>query len=112
MGEVDFITSPETNGNPINFDSYEKQFIEQYKEKESKRKVKLWLSSETAEEHELIEELEKISELGISEEETKDDVLDSMFDAPYIEMEKVGITSGLSDLDAIKIGRASCRERV
>lgn len=101
MGGVDFITSLETNGNPVNFDSYEKQFIEQYKEKESKRRVKLWLSDESKNEQELIEELEKVSELGISEEETKDDVLDSMYNDPYEEREKAGITSGLSDLDAI-----------
>lgn len=101
MGGVDFITSLETNGNPINFDSYEKQFIEQFKDKESKRQVKLWMSKDDAPEYELIEELEKISELGISEEETKDDVLDDMFDDPYIERDKAGITSGLSDLDDI-----------
>src|SRR5699024_2948404 len=101
MGGVDFITSLETNGNPVNFDLYEKQFIEQYKEKESKRRVKLWLSDESKNEQELIEELEKVSELGISEEETKNDVLDSMYKDQNEERKKADITSGLSDLDAI-----------
>src|SRR5699024_8958991 len=46
MGGVDFITSLETNGNPDNFESYERQFMQQYKKREADNVTKKWLRSE------------------------------------------------------------------
>src|SRR5699024_6339472 len=43
----------------------------------------------------------KLSELGISEEESKDDVLQRMYEEPYMEMGESGISSGMTDLDDI-----------
>jgi len=101
LGGINFITELESNGNPINFDSYEKQFIEQFKKRESERLVQSWLKSNDKKENKLIDELQKLSELGISEEESKDDVLQRMYEEPYMEMGESGISSGMTDLDDI-----------
>src|SRR5699024_3083623 len=101
LGGINFITELESNGNPKNFDSYEKQFIEQFKKRESERLVQSWLKSNDKKENKLIDELQKLSELGISEEESKDDVLQRMYEEPYMEMGESGISSGMTDLDDI-----------
>src|SRR5690625_2880542 len=65
LGGPDFITSIESVGNVDNFDTYERNFIEQYKKRESENIIKKWLSKERKETDELINDLQKIDEYGI-----------------------------------------------
>lgn len=102
MGGVSFITELETNGNPDNFETYEAQFIENYKKREADNLTKQWLSDEKRETGSLINDLQHLEEIGIIDEVDKNDLLKDMFDLPYLENVKdTGIKSGLTDLDAI-----------
>lgn len=104
LGGIDFITSLETLGSIDNFETYEKSMIEHYKQRESENKVKHWLSSQEKNASELIDELQSLSELDVTEEMNKNEVLKDMYDLPYLEADDSGIKSGLSDLDAITGG--------
>jgi len=102
MGGVDFITSLETNGNPDNFESYERQFMQQYKKREADNVTKKWLSDNNRETDTLISELQQLEEIGIIDEPEKNEVLQEMYNLPFLENVKdTGISSGLKDLDAI-----------
>jgi len=105
LGGPDFITSIESVGNVDNFDTYERNFIEQYKKRESENIIKKWLSKERKETDELINDLQKIDEYGIDDEQDKNELLKEMFKLPYVENPvESGIPSGLNTLDALTGG--------
>lgn len=104
LGGIDFITSLETQGTLENFETYEKSMIELYKQRESESTVKQWLSGKDKNAHELIDGLQKLSELDVVEEVDKNDVLNAMYDLPYQEAPDNGVMSGLRDLDEITGG--------
>src|SRR5699024_11535111 len=79
-----------------------REFIDQLKEEQVEKTVNHWLSSKEKDTDKLITQLQKLDELGISEEKSKDDVLKDMFGLPYLEnASDSGIPSGLSDLDSL-----------
>lgn len=104
LGGPNFITEIEMTGNVDNFDTYERKFIEDYKQRESENYAKKWLSQKDKNANELIDDLQKLSELEIAEEIDKNDILKRLHDLPYMEQEESGILSGLSDLDNITGG--------
>lgn len=104
MGGVGFINDIETNGITENFDSYEKALIDDYRHKESEQQVKQWLNGKGRDTNELIANLQRLDELGVTDLEDKDDLLNTMADLPYLEPKENGIMSGLSDLDSITGG--------
>ncbi len=102
MGGVDFITQLESQGNIHNFDSYERQFIEKYKQRQATQITRNWLSDNERDTEDLVTNLQRLDELDLSEEKSKDEVLQDMFNLPYLEdVEDVGVPTGLSDLDKI-----------
>lgn len=102
MGGVEFIASLESQGNIDNFDTYERQFVEQYKTRQATQITRNWLSDDVRDTENLVTNLQKLDELDLSEEKSKDEVLQDMLDLPYLEnVEDVGIPTGLYDLDKI-----------
>src|SRR5690625_1268225 len=73
LGGPSFITELESIGNVDNFETYEAQFIDQYKSRQSKRIAKKWLSDENRENEDLITNLQKLEELTLSDEISKND---------------------------------------
>src|SRR5699024_6238547 len=59
MGGPSFITELETMGKLDNFETYERQFIDQYKKRESENIVKSWLS-ESGDVNNLISDLQQL----------------------------------------------------
>jgi len=102
FGGTDFVTGIESVGEVDNFETYEREFIDQLKQEQVEKTINHWLSSKEKDTDKLITQLQKLDELGISEEKSKDDVLKDMFGLPYLEnASDSGITSGLSDLDSL-----------
>ncbi|HLR41736.1 MAG TPA: DnaB-like helicase C-terminal domain-containing protein [Pseudogracilibacillus sp.] len=97
---ADFITELETTGNISNFESYESKFTEQYKARKSKEVTRGWLSND-GNIDDLISNLQKISELNISNEMSKNDVLQELANLPYTEVTDAGVKSLLKDFDSI-----------
>src|SRR5690625_2367324 len=110
LGGISFITSLESSGNIDNFESYEKQFIDDYKNRESVRLVTDWINQKDKNVSDLIADVQKIDELGATDEVSKDDVLKELIELPYVDAKDAGVPSGLSGLDALtggfQIGRA------
>lgn len=104
MGGINFITEIETSGNVENFETYERTFLEDYKERKSEEAVKAWLSNKKKETHELINDLQQLDEVGVTEHQDKNDLLKEMLNLPYVEQTENGIPSGLETLDAITGG--------
>lgn len=100
LGGPDYIMSMETKGYTENFETYEKTLLDQYKERETKRVVKDWLSS-GKDNQTLISDIQKIDEEGITDESDVLPLLVEMHDEPYGEYTKdmTGIPSGFKDLD-------------
>lgn len=100
LGGPSFITSLESIGKIENFETYERKMIEEYKNRQSKVLAKKYIGAN----HDLsslLSDLEKLNELGIEEEQSVHEVLEEMYDLPYIEQTDAGIKSGLTDLDRI-----------
>lgn len=105
LGGPSFITEIETLGNTDHFESYERQFIERFKERESESITKNWLSQKTRDTNELISNLQYLEEIGIADDLDKNDILNEMRDLPFIDDPvESGIPSGLTDLDALTGG--------
>lgn len=105
LGGTSFITEIEASGNIDHFETYERQFIEQYKKRESKNLIKNWLSQKEGDTNELISNLQSLEEIGITDDVSKNDILKEMHNLPYIENPiESGIPSGLTDLDALTGG--------
>lgn len=104
LGGPAFITELEATGNVDNFESYERQFIEQYKARESERITKEWLSKKDKNINDLVSELQKIEEFGITDNEDKNEILKRMLTLTETEIKNTGIPSGLTDLDNLTGG--------
>lgn len=104
MGGPDFISSLESQGIVDNFESYERKFVEQYKKRESKKKVKEWLSKQDGDADKLVDVLQSLSELDVVDEVSKNDILKELHDLPYKQTTDNGIMSGLTDLDNLTGG--------
>lgn len=104
LGGPAFITELEATGNVDNFESYERQFIEQYKTRESERITKEWLSKKDKNINDLVSELQKIEEFGLTENEDKNEILKRMLTLTEMGIENTGIPSGLTDLDNLTGG--------
>lgn len=100
LGGVSFILEIERTGKVDNFETYERTLIEDYQKRASKQLVTQWLNSKAIP-GELIEQLQSIEELSHQDEISKDEVLEQMFDLPYLDAKDAGISTGLKDLDAI-----------
>lgn len=100
MGGPDFITQLESTGNVSNFESYERQFIEEYKKTASERIAKDWLASNESNDT-LITELQNLDEMNLDEHIDKNDMLHELEQAPFKDNNNHGITSGFTDLDNI-----------
>lgn len=100
MGGPDFITQLSSSGEVDNFESYEAEFIEQYKQRESERLAQGWLSSKEKNNDDLINSLQKLDEVGLIDDVDKNDILKEMYNLPYLEnAEDAGVPSGLKSLD-------------
>ena len=98
-----FFAELEASGKVENFETYERQLIDKYKKRQSKVLANNFLNSNRTI-GELIGDLQELEELGIEEEQSTKEVLKEMYNLPYIEADKTGIPSGLSDLDTITGG--------
>lgn len=100
---TNFIAEIEATGNIENFETYERQLTDDYRTRQSKVLAQNFANNEQ-EAHQLIADLQELDELGIAEELTTQEVLNEMFDLPYIKSDRAGISSGLRDLDSITGG--------
>lgn len=103
LGGPAFITEIELSGKTENFETYEKQLLEDYKKRQSKLVARQYATTER-EINEFIEELQELNEIGIKEEQSTQDLLKEMFNQPYEDSADVGIPSGLVDLDKVTGG--------
>lgn len=100
MGGIDFITDIETVGDIDNFESYEREFIDKFKERESSHITKKWLSGKDRDTQTLITDLQSLDDLNYAEEVDKNEVLEGLYNLPYSESnESSGVRSGLTTLD-------------
>lgn len=100
LGGVNFITELKSIGDVNNFETYERRFIEQYKERESKNIVANWMSNKDANTNDLITKLQEIEDAGIVEEESIKNVIAKMKELPFSNTPtNRGVPSGLRDLD-------------
>lgn len=104
IGGTNFITDIETSGNTDNFDSYEREFIDSFKKRESENIAKDWLSNKNKKTENLISDLQKLDNYGYSDEQDKNAVLEMMHDLPFIDSEEAGVPSGFDSLDALTGG--------
>src|SRR5690625_2385399 len=103
LGGPAFITEIELSGKTGNFETYEKQLIEDYKKRQSKLVARQYATTEK-EINEFIEELQELNEIGIKEEQSTQELLKEMFNQPYEDSADAGIPSGLVDLDKVTGG--------
>lgn len=85
LGGIDFIADLETSGNINNFETYQKQFTEGYKARESLLVAKQWVSDKNRDTSHLMSELAHIEEIGQIEEVDKNDVLKELSQLPFID---------------------------
>lgn len=104
LGGPAFITDLRTKGDVDHFESYEKQFIEQYKRRESERITSEWMSKQDKDNEDLISSLQKLDDVEFGEEMDKNDTLKEMENLPYEDATDAGVPSGLDSLDAITGG--------
>lgn len=99
MGGPSFITELETVGRLDNFETYERQFIDQYKKRESENIVKNWLSDD-GDVNNLISDLQHLEEFGVIDDIDINELLESMYNLPYDDSAKeLGVKIGLDSLD-------------
>jgi len=97
---MELITDLEAIGNINNFETYEKKMIDDYKARKSHEIAREFLSNND-DMQELINSLQQLSELNMTEEMSKNDVLQGLANLPYEESSSAGIKSGLKDFDGI-----------
>lgn len=105
MGGPEFITGIETTGDTEHFESYERQFIDNFKQRESEKMAKDWLSKNKKDNQDLINNLQKLDEIGYTDDSDKNETLMRMALEPDLEgVEQAGVPSGLNDLDMLTGG--------
>src|SRR5690625_5193305 len=100
LGGPSFITGLESLGKVENFETYQRKLVDNYRQRQSKTLAKDYANGEQ-DISDLMHELEELNSLGIEEERGVDDLLDEMYELPYVKQTETGIKSGLSDLDSI-----------
>lgn len=104
LGGPNFILELETTGELDHFESYEQKLIDDYKQRESERITKEWLSKQKKDNQQLISDLQQLDDLGFQEESDKNTALMEMMNEPYQEVEFSGVMSGLRNLDMLTGG--------
>lgn len=104
FGGVSFIENIEQDGDVEHFESYEQKLIESHKKNATENEVKLWLSKKESDPHSLMDKLQKIDELGYTDEPNKNEALMRLHDEAFQESKTVGISTGLTDLDNLLAG--------
>lgn len=104
LGGPNYIMQLETNGQTENFETYERELIDQFKERESERIAKNWLSQNKKDNQQLISDLQQLDDVGFTDEPDKNATLLKMMNAPYQEINDVGVKSGLLALDQLTGG--------
>ena len=104
FGGVSFIENIEQDGDVEHFESYERKLIESHKKNATENEVKLWLSKKESDPHSLMDKLQKIDELGYTDEPNKNEALMRLHDEAFQESKTVGISTGLTDLDNLLAG--------
>lgn len=99
LGGVSFIENIEQDGDIENFPDYEKKLTEQFKKRSTESILKAWLSKDEKEVHQLLDQLQKVEELGYEEENDKNQTLMKLHDEAYQGQKTVGIPTGLESLD-------------
>src|SRR5690625_3312703 len=84
LGSPDYITKLEATGNVEHFESYEREFIDQYKQRETERVIKGWLSNDNKESQELISELQLLDDVGHSDDPDKNATLKQNQYLPFL----------------------------
>src|SRR5690554_2085786 len=101
FGGTDFIADLESNGKVENFKTYERQLIEDYKNRRIEEIVVNFLNSKERDLTKFMEELRETDEIGIREEKSAHEILLEMHDLPFVEKNENGVSTGLTDLDKI-----------
>lgn len=104
LGGPNYIMQLETNGQVENFETYEREVIDQFKERESERIATNWLSQKKKDNQQLISDLQQLDDVGFTDEPDKNATLLKMMNAPYQEINDVGVKSGLLALDQLTGG--------
>ena len=100
VGGVAVINEIEALGKVVNFETYEKQLIDQYKQRQSKVIASRFLNGEM-DANEMMDELEELGEIGIEEEETVIDILEQLHNMTDVEQTEAGVKTNLSQLDGV-----------
>lgn len=103
---MDTINELEKKGHPENFESYETELLDAYKERETVRIVSGWLESEPKDANELTSAIEKVQDEAISDESDIMGILARLHDEPFQppKAEITGIPSGIKELDDLTSG--------
>lgn len=104
LGGVDFLSKLEMTGDVEHFESYEQKFLDQFKQRESERIARGWLSKQEKDNQELISELQALDEVGYTDDSNKNETLKKMMLEPENNVEHVGVGSGLVELDKLTGG--------
>src|SRR5699024_4670222 len=82
LGGPDFIMGIETSGDVDNFESYERDLIDKFKQSQSEKITKDWLSKSKKDNQQLISDLQQLDELGYTDESDKNVALMEMMNEP------------------------------
>jgi len=106
LGGPEYILDIETKGNPENYDTYERDQLNQYKQKTTDSIIKDWLAKGTNDTRQLLDQIEKINDEGETEEIDTINLLAELHDEVNREKADIvtGIPSGLTNLDNITGG--------
>lgn len=105
MGGPDFITKLESTGDVEHYDSYEQEFIEQYKLRETENIAKKWLGKEDKNSSDLLSDLNILDTTGALDTSDKNETLREMHNEPFYEnVVDAGVPSGFEKLDALTGG--------
>lgn len=104
LGGPDFIMNLETTGEVEHFDSYESDLIDKFKQRESERITKDWISKSNKDNQQLISDLQRLDDIGFTDESDKNATLMDMMNEPYQELSYTGVKSGLKKLDGLTGG--------
>src|SRR5690625_1450067 len=67
LGGPNYIMQLETNGQTENFETYERELIEQFKQRESERIATNWLSQKKKDNQQLISDLQQLDDVGFTD---------------------------------------------
>jgi replicative DNA helicase len=106
LGGPAYVLELQSKGNPNNYDTYERELLEQYKERETERVINEWFVADKKDRQQLIDRIETIQDEGTTEEVDTVSLLAELHD----EINKpktdiiTGIPSGIETLDQMTGG--------